>query len=80
MKKKMMITDDGQITVPVHLLERCGLVGEMEIQITATGHGLFIRKMPDSDDPVDLFYGILAPSGIRSDDYLRMVRGHDFSD
>ena len=80
MKKKIMITEDGQITVPVHLLERCGLVGEMEIQITATGHGLFIRKMPDSDDPVDLFYGILAPSGIRSDDYLRMVRGHDFSD
>ena len=77
---KMMITADGQITVPVHLLECCGLVGEMEIQITATGHGLFIRKMPDSDDPVDLFWGILAPSGICADDYMRMVRGHNFGD
>ena len=74
------ITDDRQITVPQPLLEFCGLAGEMEIQITATGYGLCIRKMPDSDDPLDLACGILGPMGFDRDAYMRMVRGHDFSD
>ena len=73
----MRISEEGQITIPKHLLERCGLTGGAEIQITATGYGLFIRKMPESDDPIDRIYGILH-TGMSTDEYMREIRGHDF--
>ena len=87
----MKISADGQITIPRHLLERCGLTADMEVEITVTGHGLYINNKAATEKFVAALkraqekppprpegsgvYGMLAHLGISTDEYMREVRG-----
>ena len=89
----MKVADDGQITIPRCVLERCGLTAGMEVEITTTGNGLHIRNKAIGDKFVaflklahqraesgESVLGTLSEVGLTVDDYMREVRGHDFSD
>lgn len=77
----MRISEEGQITIPKHLLDRFDLGPNAEVEITPTESGLLIQRRTADRHPVDRVYGILkgvrqpaAASG-STDDYLDEVRG-----
>ena len=89
----LKVADDGQITIPRCVLERCGLTAGMEVEITTTGQGLHIRNKAIADkfaaflelahqraEAGESVLGTLAEAGLTVDDYMREVRGHDFCD
>ena len=77
----MRISEEGQITIPKHLLDRFDMGPNAEVEITPTESGLLIQKRTANRHPVDRVCGILqgvehpaAASG-STDDYLDEVRG-----
>lgn len=70
----------GEITVDREFRYRYGLHPNAEVEISDTGEGLLIRKVADSEDPVDRVTGILPPGNLLgqsggSDADMRWFRG-----
>ena len=70
------ISSKGQVTIPKRLRDRLGLREGVVIDFREAG-GQLIAERVAVDDPVAAAYGILAGSGVRSDDLLRELRGDE---
>ena len=73
MKLAYRISKEGQITVPLQLLNLVGLCPDDEVDITATKRGLEIRKVPTEQDPIERVFGIWGNGG-STDDYIKFIR------
>ena len=77
----MRISEEGQITIPKHLLDRFDMRPNTEVEITPTASGLLIQRRTANSHPVERVRGILKgvrhPAGFsgNTDDYLDEVRG-----
>ena len=72
----MRIGKHGQVTIPKALRDRLGLTPGVEVEFTATGEGLLVRKRAAVMHPVDRVAGIL--DGVFDEDvdaYIEAVRG-----
>lgn len=70
----------GQIKVAKEFRHRFGLHPNAEVDITDAGDGLLIRKVADSENPIDRMVGSIPPGGIvdqlsGTDTYVRQIRG-----
>ena len=70
----MRISERGQITIPKRFRDRFGMNKDVEVEITATEHGLFIQKRSASTHPVKRVSGILSGVG-DVDQYIEDIRG-----
>ena len=69
----MRISERGQITIPKSLRDRYGMNHNVEIEITATEHGLLVQKRTTGKHPVERVYGILGGNG-NTDEYIEEIR------
>ena len=74
------VSPTGEINVSRDFRYRYGLHPNAEVEVSDTGDGLLIRKVADSDDPVDRVTGSLPPGNIveqlgGTDAYIRWIRG-----
>jgi len=53
------ISSKGQITVPIDVRERLGLVPGTEVEFVVRDAEVVLRKGSEGPDPVDRVYGIL---------------------
>lgn len=75
----MRISKEGQITIPIILLERYGIVpGIDEVELDLKDEGLLIRKRNPEQDPIDAISGILD-LGMSVDEYMSEIRGYDYA-
>ena len=80
---RITISEQGQITIPMSLLEHCGFTGGVELELILTDEGMLIRKRPSELHPVDQIYGIAngwaAKEYGSTDAYLSDIRGYDYA-
>ena len=70
----MRISERGQITIPKRFRDRFGMNQDVEVEITATEHGLLIQKRSAAQHPVEKVSGIL--DGVDDvDQYIEEIRG-----
>ena len=70
----MRISERGQITIPKRLRDRFGINKNVEVDITATEHGLLIQKRAEAKHPVERVSGILD-GNVDVDQYVEEIRG-----
>lgn len=70
----MRISERGQITIPKRFRDRFGMNKDVEVEITATEHGLLIQKRTAAMHPVERVSGILSGIG-DVDEYIEEIRG-----
>ena len=81
----MRISKEGQITIPIILLERYGITPDVdEVEIDITDEGLLIRKRNPELDPIDAIYGTASNGWVAktygsADEYMSDVRGYDYA-
>ncbi len=71
----MRISERGQITIPKTLRDRFGLHQNVEVEISPTDRGLFIRKRSAEEHPVDKVAGMLDGADFDVDQYIEEIRG-----
>ncbi len=76
----MRINADGQITIPVDLRDKTGLLPDTEVTITANGTGLWITKRNSDYDPHrgDRIVDALRGKGdvkMTTDEIMALTRG-----
>ena len=71
---KSVISSKGQITVPVEIREKLGLLPGTEVTFEITNSGALIRKGRKGDHPVDRIAGILR-SARSVDELMDEMRG-----
>ena len=74
------ISPSGQIKVARDFRYRFGLHPNAQVEITAARDGLLVRKVADSEDPIDQVVGSIPPGNIieqlgGTDAYVRWIRG-----
>ena len=78
----MRVTSKGQVTIPLDVRRRLGIVPGTDVEITvADDHHAEIRKKDDTrtldiERAIEGVYGVLGP-GPSTDEILRLTRGDD---
>ena len=85
----MRITSKGQVTIPQHIRERCGLLPGTEIDFVVETDGRVVLVELDGPGPggrqtrgdriVETLRG-RAGSGLSTDEWMQLVRGYDDDD
>ena len=80
----MRITKEGQITVPLVLLERYGIMPDDDVEFELLDEGLLIRKRDPERYPIDAVIGIASEGWAAkefggTDAYLSAIRGYDYA-
>ncbi len=76
----MRITTKGQVTIPVDIRERLGLLPNTEVEFEVKGDAVFLRKAPEKVGRGRMIVEHLTGRGtvnLSTDEILAMTRGED---
>lgn len=85
----MRITSKGQVTIPQHIREQCGLLPGTDIDFVVEADGRVVIVELDAANKhrrtcksrgelvVDHLRGRLGPNALTTDAYMNMLRGYD---
>ena len=80
---RIIISEEGQITIPKRLREYCGFAPDVELELILTEEGMLIRKKSSEPDPIEAVRGIADGWAARefgsADAYLSAIRGYDYA-
>ncbi len=76
----MRVTTKGQVTIPVDIRERLGLLPNTEVEFEVKGEAVFLRKAPEKIGRGRMIVEHLTGRGtvnLTTDEILAMTRGED---
>ncbi|MGH3715726.1 MAG: AbrB/MazE/SpoVT family DNA-binding domain-containing protein [Micromonosporaceae bacterium] len=79
----MRITSKGQVTIPVEIRERAGLLPNTEVEFEYDGNTVKIvkvtepRKETRGERLVRLAWGSAPPGGLSTDEIMALTRGEE---
>ena len=75
----MRITEKGQVTIPIHIRERMGLLPNSEVEFAVIGKNVILRPIPNQRDRGRRLTSAMrgkAKRGLTTDQIMALTRGN----